>query len=271
MKRMSDLEYLRLNKIQKFFYKLACFFMAIPTWFVNLGKKIWGLIKKVGIGIKNLFVGIVTTFTKGTWKTKVSYVIMGFGNLARGQIFRGLLFLVFEAVFIFYMVMYGGYWLSKFDNLGDVSVIEVYDPVLDTYYKVPGDDSFKILLYGLLTILFIIAFIVTWYMNIQQNRIADEIIRSGKKLKSGKQDLQSLVDDQFHKTLLALPLTGITLFTVLPIIFMILVAFTNYGGQIDGVQNLFTWVGLDNFNELLNWDGGTGNLQTAFGEIHAWT
>ena len=271
MKRMSDLEYLRLNKIQKFFYKLACFFMAIPTWFVNLGKKIWGLIKKVGIGIKNLFVGIVTTFTKGTWKTKVSYVIMGFGNLARGQIFRGLLFLVFEAVFIFYMVMYGGYWLSKFDNLGDVSVIEVYDPVLDTFYKVPGDDSFKILLYGLLTILFIIAFIVTWYMNIQQNRIADEIIRSGKKLKSGKQDLQSLVDDQFHKTLLALPLTGITLFTVLPIIFMILVAFTNYGGQIDGVQNLFTWVGLDNFNELLNWDGGTGNLQTAFGEILAWT
>ena len=39
--------------------------------------------------------------------------IMGFGNIARGQILRGLLFLAFEAVFIFYMVTTGSLWLSK--------------------------------------------------------------------------------------------------------------------------------------------------------------
>ena len=83
------------------------------------------------------------------------------------------------------------------------------------------------------------------------------------------------MDDQFHKTLLALPLTGILIFTVLPILFMILVAFTNYDGTHNGYTNsLFTWVGLDNFNTLLSWEGGAGGTQSyaaTFGEVLLWT
>ena len=107
MKRLSDLEYLRLTKINKFLYKIVSFFIAIPIWFLNLGKKLWNFIKKVGIGIKDFFVGLVMTFVKGSWKTKVSYVIMGFGNIVRGQILRGLLFLAFQGVFIYYMITTG--------------------------------------------------------------------------------------------------------------------------------------------------------------------
>ena len=85
-----------------------------------------------------------------------------------------------------------------------------------------------------------------------------------------------MVDDQFHKTLLALPLTGILIFTVLPIVFMILVAFTNYDGTHNGyTNNLFTWVGLDNFNTMLSWTAGKGgNTQSyaaTFGEVLSWT
>ena len=196
---------------------------------------------------------------------------MGFGNIARGQILRGLLFLFFQVVFIVYMVTTGGYWLSKFRTLGDVPPGEVYNEILDTYVRVNGDDSFKILLYGLLTILFIIAFIYTWRLNVKQNRISEEILASGKKLKSGKDDLRSILDDQFHKTLLALPITGIIVFTVIPIIFMILVAFTNYDGAHDGYSNLFTWVGWDNFNELISSSSSDANLSYTFGEILSWT
>ncbi len=106
----------------------------------------------------------------------------------------------------------------------------------------------------------------------KQNKLAEQILRSGKKLKSGKDDLRSLVDDQFHKTLLALPLTGILIFTVMPILFMILVAFTNYDGAHDGYySNLFTWVGLKNFNTLFSWSSGGVNYAATFGEILAWT
>ena len=81
--------------------------------------------------------------------------------------------------------------------------------------------------------------------------------------------MRSLLDDQFHKTLLALPVVGILVFTVLPIIFMVLVAFTSYDAAHDGYANLFSWVGWDHFNELF--DFGDGGLGLAFGEILSWT
>ena len=100
----------------------------------------------------------------------------------------------------------------------------------------------------------------------------EQINACGKPLRSGREDLQSVVDDQFHKTLLALPVTGIIVFTVLPIVFMILVAFTNYDGAHNGFSNnLFHWVGLDNFNTMLNWQSGNKAYSAAFGEILAWT
>ncbi|MBQ5951873.1 MAG: sugar ABC transporter permease [Lachnospiraceae bacterium] len=273
MKQYSDLEFLRLSKGQKFLHKLAAFLIGIP-----LG--IWHFIVKIGRGIGDFFAAIgreiadvVQTFVKGDWKTKLSFLVMGFGNIARGQVLRGILFLLFEAVFIFYMVTTGGYWLSMLPSLGKIGPHEEYDPIFDSYTVKFGDNSFKILLYGVLTIFFIAAFIYTWRLNVKQNKIAEEILAKGKKLKSGKEDLRSLVDDQFHKTLLALPLTGIIVFTVMPIFFMILVAFTNYDGSHDGFSSaLFTWVGLQNFRTMLTWTGGGGvNYAATFGEILTWT
>lgn len=270
MTKLSDLQYLKLNRFGKAFYKLKCFICAIPGWFARLGAAVWNGIKKISV-IKDDIVDICTTFSHGTTETKISFFIMGFGHFRRGQIMRGILFLLFEVIFIFYMAVAGVHWLGKFDTLGDTGAGKVYDPVLDTYVRVDGDDSFKILLYGLLTIFFIIAFVYTWRLNVRQNKISEEILASGKKIKSGKDDLRSLVDDQFHKTMLALPLTGIMIFTVMPIIFMILVSFTNYDGAHDGYSNLFTWVGLANFNELFASASTNSNLGYTFGEILSWT
>ena len=272
MKLYSDLEYLGLSKGQKFLYNLKCFFAAIPRWFAKIGIAIGRFFKNLFLGIGRELKDLVTTFIHGDWKTKVSYVFMGFGNIARGQILRGLLFLAFEAVFIFYMVTTGSLWLSKLPTLGEIGPHEEYDEILDAYTMVYGDDSFKILLYGVLTIFFIIAFIYTWRVNIRQNQTAEKILATGKPLKSGKDDLKSLVDDSFHKTLLALPVTGITIFTVMPIVFMILVAFTNYDGAHNGYSNaLFTWVGLENFKQLLSFSDGNKVYTAAFGEILTWT
>lgn len=272
MKKLTDLQYLQLNFWNKRAYDLKCFFCAIPGWFLNLFKKIGRGVKKLGIGIKDEFVDIYKTFVKGSWQTKVSYLVMGFGNATRGQIGRGILFFLFEVLFILYMIFFGGHWLGQMGTLGIVEPGDGYDEVLDVPIHIKGDESFKILLYGLLTLIFIVALIYTWRLNVKQNKIIDEILASGKKLKSDKDDLKSMVDDQFHKTLLALPLTGIMLFTVLPIIFMILVAFTGYDGSHagDGYSNLFHWVGLDNFNQLFL-TTGAGSFSVTFGEVLAWT
>ena len=316
MKRYSDLEYLRLNKWQRFVYKLALFFVGIPKWFAKIGIAIGRFFVKLGKGIYSECKDIVMTFANGDWKTRLSYLIFGFGNAARGQIFRGVLFFLIEAVFIFYMITTGGYWLSKIGSLGTVETYNTVDEEGFPIY-VYGDNSFKILLYSVLTIFFIIAVIYTWRLNIKQNKIMEEITDSkgrrelakackaeiaeinasellnkqekeekikaikasykeqinacGKPLRSGKQDLQSLIDDQFHKTLLALPLAGILIFTVMPIFFMILVAFTNYDANHDGLFHLFTWTGFAAFGKIFNWSSGNNAYSAAFGEILAWT
>ncbi len=276
MKKYTDLEFLKLNRWQKLLYKFTSFFGAIPGKLLGLVLGLWNLIRGAGLKIAGEARDIWFTFVNGDWKTRTSYLVMGFGNIARGQILRGLLFLLFEAVFIGYMILSGGYWLSMLPSLGKQGPTEAYDWVLDTYTVQYHDNSFRILLYGVLTIFFIVAFIYTWRVNVKQNKIAEQILASGKKLKSGKEDLRSMVDDKFHATLLALPLTGILVFTVIPIVFMVLVAFTNYCGANNGyTNNLFHWVGLDNFNTLLSWDvvGGKGTQSYAatFGEVLSWT
>ncbi len=278
MKRLTDLEYLKLNKFQALLYKLKLFLFAIPLWIWGGIKGIGNFFKNCGLGIWNSLKDIGTTFIKGNWAVKISFFIFGFGNLFYGQIARGLLFLAFEVIFFLYMfyVPSGGmYWLEKSQwfqkgqTVGTVGPKEEYNWIYDSYTTTFGDDSVKVMLYALLTILFIFAFIWTWRMQVKQCRICMDITAQGKKVKSAKQDLRSLVDNDFHKTLLALPVVGIMFFTVLPIIYMILIAFTSYDAAHDGYANLFTWVGFDNFNELFNF--GRGGLGLAFGEILSWT
>ncbi len=277
MKRLSDLEYLKLNKFQAFLYNFKLFLFAIPVFFKNLGLGIWKFIKNCGIGIKDEVLDVISTFTRGNWAVKLSFFIFGVGNLYYGQILRGILFLLFEIIFIGYMVLPTGgiYWLAKGNwfktgaTVGTVQGHMGYDEVLDVPKWIEGDDSVRVMLYGLLTIFFIIGFIYTWRLQVKQCRICMDIRASGRKLKAAKDDLRSLVDEEFHKTLLALPVVGILVFTVLPIIYMVLVAFTNYDAAHDGHSNLFSWVGLHHFNELVNF--GKGGLGLAFGEILSWT
>ncbi len=276
---LSSLEYLKLTKIHKIIYRFLLFFYNLPKKALESLKKAGRTFKKIGLKIGNEFKDIVNTFIHGSWMTKVSYFVMGFGSIMRGQVLRGILFFIFEVAFILYMVLFGGPYLAQFGTLGEdgskkVEILNVGGIEMEVETVVPGGKSISILLYCLISLIVLVAFIYTWRVNVKQNRIAEEILASGKKLKSGKDDLRSIIDDQFHKTLLALPLTGILFFTVLPIIFMILVAFTNFDvdHQGNGYGNSFNWVGFQNFIDLF---GGAQakdpKFAGVFGKVLLWT
>ncbi len=203
------------------------------------------------------------SFAEGDWKTKLSFLIMGFGQLCRGQIVRGLAMLALEGGILYYVLSFGWSFLSNIFTLGTV---ETHKEGRKTVY---GDNSFLILLYGLLTVVIILALIYLWRVNIKQNREAEQRLKRGKRLPSNREDLASLFDKNFDKTLLALPVLGIFVFTVLPIIFMICVAFTNYDVNHQPPAKLFTWVGLSNFKELFG-IGGEGFGGTFF-YVLGWT
>ncbi len=267
MAQVNELEYLKLNKLQRFGVKFVAFFKAIPGWFKNLGLKIGRFFKNLFWGVVNWFKFIGLTFVRGDWKTKVSYFVMGFGSVMRGQWLRGILFFIFEIIFILYLVFFGGQYLGRLYILGSVG-----STTSDNGTIIYGENSFNILLYGVLTLFFIVAFIYTWYLNIKQNQIGEELEKANKKLATAKDDVKALVDRDFYKTLLALPAIGILIFTVLPIFFMILVAFTNYDKSHFPPQNLFGWVGFDNFALLFNWTNSDGaSFSMTFGQILLWT
>ena len=223
--------------------------------------KIAKFFKALGNNIKE----IGTTFVSGDWKTKVSYLIMGFGPLLRGFIARGIAFLAVEIAYICYMVFIGVDYMVQLGTLGTVETH--MDP--KTFLTIYGDNSFLILLYGVLTVLLTLFFIVLWRLNISENRKEEKMLAEGRKVPSIKEDLYSLLDSNFHVTLLTLPTAGIAVFMVLPIIFMICVAFTNYDFNHQAPTKLFTWVGFDNFAQLANF-GGAG-FGTTFFKVLGWT
>lgn len=222
--------------------------------------KVAGFFQWIGNDIKEIGV----TFKEGDWKTRISFLIMGFGSLARKSYARGVAFLAMEVAFIYYLAAFGGAYLAKITTLGTKQTGWNADGT-----RSYGDNSFLILLYGVLTVIIILGFILLWRMNVSENRKEELILKSGKKLPTTREDLYSLLDANFDKTLLALPCLGIFVFTVLPIVFMICVAFTNYDYDHQAPTKLFTWVGLQNFTELFSF--GTDGFGSTFITVLGWT
>lgn len=223
---------------------------------------------KTGVsGIGKNIREIGTTFVEGDWKTKVSFLIMGFGQLMHKQFLRGILFLAIEVFFIYFMVTFGAGYIGQLGTLGTTATYTDKTGIVPV--TIYGDNSFLILLYGILSLFVVVAFIFLWRVNIRQNRQIQELLAKGKPLPTGKQDLQSLLTENFDKTLLALPNIGVFVFVVVPIIFMICVAFTNYDAQHQPPSNLFTWVGLDNFKNLFSI--GTAGFGSTFLTVLIWT
>ena len=80
-----------------------------------------------------------------------------------------------------------------------------------------------------------------------------------------------LVNQKFHALLLSLPFTGLLVFTVMPLVFMVLIAFTNYDYAHMPPGKLFDWVGFANFKTLFSLSGGTSGFALVFLRVLVWT
>lgn len=85
-----------------------------------------------------------------------------------------------------------------------------------------------ILLYSVLSLAVIAVFLYIWYANIRDSWHAQENLRRGGKSRASGTTCTALTHGRFHITLLSMPMLTLVLFTLLPIIFMILIAFTNF-------------------------------------------
>jgi hypothetical protein len=84
MKKLSDLEYLKLSKPQALIYNLKMFICSLPEWFKGLFVSLLSLIKAPVLWIRDEAIDIFRTFTEGNWAVKLSFLIFGFGNFYYG-------------------------------------------------------------------------------------------------------------------------------------------------------------------------------------------
>ena len=203
-------------------------------------------------------------FVKGDIFTKLSAVVMGLGNIVRGQVVKGLLFLAVQAAYIIYMIKVGIGCLADL-KLGGVNAEEIWDEAQGIYVYTHQDRTILFLLYGIVAIVITALFIVVWANSITSAYRAQCLKEEGKRPDSFKKEFKTLFDKNMHKFLLALPITGVIAFTILPLIFMISMAFTTYDYNHSLV---FHWNGLKNFAEALNLKDTVGK---EFWPVLGWT
>ena len=87
-------------------------------------------------------------------------------------------------------------------------------------------------------------------------------------MKNFKEDVLDYFDTKLHFTMLLLPVISILVFNILPLFYMILIAFTNFDQNHQPPGNLFDWVGFKNFAVMLNFNGKIGRT---FWPIVEWT
>lgn len=207
-------------------------------------------------------------WTAGDGAAKLSILVMGAANLKRKQFFKGLLFLFIEIAFIFYMIKSGVAALQNMITLGTQTQGWVFDEALGIDVLAQGDNSMLMLLWGVVALFVIAAFCMTWRANLKSALEVQAIEAQGKKIPKLIDDVKTYLDAKFNRTMLTLPILGVLAFNVLPLMYMILVAFTNYDNAHQPPGNLFDWIGLDNFFTVL---GSGGLISQTFWPVLGWT
>lgn len=268
---MTTIKYLSLTKFERFCVNFVEFFKGIGKGFIGFFQKIPSRLMSLWNTICGPFRTLANAWKKGSWLVRGNFLVMGLYQLLHHQIARGVLYFLYEIVFIWFMITTGGPYLAKLGTLGTFSpttevLVDPYEG--STVQVVGGDRSFSILLYSIVTFLLMLILVVLWYFSIRDAKSLQDNIYVGRLAKDS-QFFHDILDSKYHTLLLAVPIVGLTAFTVIPIIFMIITGFTNYSGT---QFYLFDWVGFDNYSNLFaGSSGGSTAIVTIFLKVLAWT
>lgn len=176
----------------------------------------------------------------------LSVLFMGLGQFYNRQYVKGgLMFLLELYVLVvwsrpFMKAMWGLY------TLGETVQQRVRGRVVEQ-----GDHSIFLMIQGIIFVLLLVMFVWTYVLNVRDAFKTGQWIAEGNE-PPGIGETISNIKDKGYPILLLLPAIIFTLFvTVLPLIFGILIAFTNYSSpHYLPPRNLVDWVGFKTFTDL---------------------
>ena len=167
----------------------------------------------------------LTSFLRWSpWQVKLSMLVMGFGQLCYGQLVKGLFYLSSFGIILTYFITSGFEDLIGFFTLGSTEE--------NLWLGIPGDNSLTMLILGLFSIVILIFAVVLYITNVKDAVYTARQKEQGKSVHKFRQTLQNAADGKFHITALSVPMVGVAVFSILPIVFMICIAFTDLGGDV---------------------------------------
>ena len=209
----------------------------------------------------------INALRHGDLLTRLSAVLMGIGIIGHGQLVKGLLVLLLEAAFVYYMINSGFSTLSLLPSLGDREAEKVWNETKQVYEYTLGDNSQVILLENVITLFVIAGFIVLWIIQMRHSYRLQLMKEDGGHVPSLKEDVRRLFDGDLHVTLMTIPCIGILVFNIIPLVYMISMAFTSYSKEDEHLM-LFDWNGLTQFKRVLSLGG---NIGKQFWHVLGWT
>lgn len=222
-------------------------------------------------GHEGLFSGFGKALTKGDIFVKLSLLWWGAGYVRRKQYVKAVIMTLLEAAIIWFTVSFAMEYVPKFTSLGTVKAEKVFNVKTMKSEFNDYDNSFEILLFSLVSFVVWIAAVAVCMLNMRNVYRLQLMEENGIHINTFKQDLRAYKEEKFHITLLTLPVLGVVVFTIVPILLLILVAFTNYDEHHLPPSELFTWVGFQNFISLFGGGGLTVTFGYAFVRVLGWT
>ncbi|TLS37863.1 sugar ABC transporter permease [Pseudalkalibacillus caeni] len=180
-------------------------------------------------------------------------LIPGLGQIYNKQYIKGIIFLILTASFAiaFYDLIDIGLW-------GIVT--------LGTSLE-RGDHSIFLLTQGIIAILVIVLGLVIYGINL------NDAYKNGKKrdqgfaLNSLKEQYQNMVDAGFPYLMVSPGFLLLVFVVIFPILFVILLSFTNYDLYHSPPANLVDWIGIQNYIDIFKMD----IWRDTFVDVFAWT
>ncbi|WP_194540977.1 sugar ABC transporter permease [Paenibacillus sp. JZ16] len=180
----------------------------------------------------------------------LSAICMGLGQLYNRQWIKGVLLLIVGIFSLYYFINNLGDAIWGMTTLGEQG--SHLEKVNGLTQMVAGDHSINLLIEGLITMIMFALFLIGYYANIKNAYNAGKLRGQGGKPNNFRQTLYYIFEWKFAQSFLTLPAIGILFFTVMPIIFMVMLAFTNYSAPNNlPPANLVDWVGFKTFTNLV--------------------
>jgi arabinogalactan oligomer/maltooligosaccharide transport system permease protein len=207
-----------------------------------------------------------------------SALIWGSGQCINKQKLKGLLFFAFQVIFVGIDMCSGTFSIlsgaaaahprnAGFFIKGFWGLITLGEIPRESSKTLVYDHSIMLMLAGIIALMTALIFLFIWIWNIKDAYRTRKTLEEGRAPVSSREYFRSLWSNSFEYIVITPGMLLIIFISIVPIVFAILVAFTNYNMNFIPPRRLVEWTGFETFANIVRikiW-GGT------FVRIFLWT